>query len=134
VALSGQDGDVGAAQKLTLKGDNPPVYRGAMDFSKDAKQKGPKIQKVESGLDAGGGGGGDDTPSSAAPTSTDVAPVGNAPGMVPGSAFNKTQEEEAVQDHPKGCGCVVAGLARDSAAGGAAFLALGIAVARRRRK
>src|SRR5579863_3379829 len=54
VALAGQDGDVGGAQKLTLKGDNPPVYRGSMDFSsKESKQKGPKIQKVSSGLDAG---------------------------------------------------------------------------------
>ncbi len=48
VGLSGQDGDVGGAQKITLKGDNPPVYRGSMDFTgKEAKQKGPKIQKVE---------------------------------------------------------------------------------------
>ena len=33
VSLSGPDGDVGGAQKLVLKGDNPPVYRGAMDFA-----------------------------------------------------------------------------------------------------
>jgi hypothetical protein len=135
VALSGQDGDVGAPQKLTLKGDNPPVYRGSMDFTgKETKQKGPKIQKVESGVDAGPTGQGDDTPSAAAPMSTDVAAVGNAPGMVPGAAFNKTAEEEAVQDHPKGCGCVAAGLAQGSAAGGAAIFAVGIAAARRRRK
>ena len=29
--------------------------------------------------------------------------------MVPKSAFNKTIEEEAVKDHPSGCGCIVAG-------------------------
>ncbi|MBV9949363.1 MAG: hypothetical protein JOZ69_21145, partial [Myxococcales bacterium] len=33
VGLSGPDGEVGGNQKLTLKGDNPPVYRGAMDFA-----------------------------------------------------------------------------------------------------
>ncbi len=47
VALSGPDGDIGSAQKLVLKGDNPPVYRGAMDFTdpEAAKQKGPKIRR-----------------------------------------------------------------------------------------
>jgi len=136
VGLAGSDGDVGGAQKITLKGDNPPVYRGSMDFtSKDNKQKGPKIQKVDNGMDGGSGAQADnDTSSSAAPMSTDVAPVGNAPGMVPGSAFNKTSEEEAVQDHPKGCGCVAAGLEQGSAAGAAGILGLGMAVARRRRK
>jgi MYXO-CTERM domain-containing protein len=135
VGLSGQDGDVGGAQKITLKGDNPPVYRGSMDFTgKDNKQKGPKIQKVDNGMDGGTGAQGDNDTTAAAPMSTDVAAVGNAPGMVPGSAFNKTSEEEAVQDHPKGCGCVAAGLEQSSAAGAAAILGLGMAVFRRRRK
>jgi len=134
VALSSPDGDVGGAQKITLKGDNPPVYRGAMDFSaKDTKKKGPKIQNVSNDVDAGDQSD-KDTPTAAAAVATDVAPVGNAPGMVPGSAFNKTAEEEAVQDHPKGCGCVAAGLEHGSAAAGAAILGVGIAVARRRRK
>ena len=57
VALAGADGDVGSAQKLVLKGDNPPVYRGAMDFSCDAKsdarRRAPKIEAVSSGLDGG---------------------------------------------------------------------------------
>ncbi|MGO9832936.1 MAG: hypothetical protein ACLP1X_01840 [Polyangiaceae bacterium] len=135
VALAGQDGDVGGTQKLVLKGDNPPVYRGSMDFTgKDSKQKGPKIQKVESGVDGGAGAQSNNDTPSAAPMTTDVAPVGNAPGMVPDSAFNKTAEEEAVQDHPKGCGCVVVGLEQGSAAGGAAILGFGIVLARRRRK
>ena len=135
VALSGQDGDVGGTQKLVLKGDNPPVYRGSMDFTgKDTKQKGPKIQKVDNGMDGGSGAQSNNDTPSAAPMTTDVAPVGNAPGMVPDSAFNKTSEEEAVQDHPKGCGCVVAGLEQGSAAGGVAILGLCIALARRRRK
>jgi hypothetical protein len=41
MGLSGPDGDVGNNQHIVLKGDNPPVYRGAMDFSdnKSSKQK-----------------------------------------------------------------------------------------------
>jgi hypothetical protein len=146
-ALAGPDGDVGSAQKLILKGDNPPVYRGAMDFSSNDKpgkggKKGVAIQAVSSGLDGGSGAksGDDDTPSSAAPASTDVAPVGNAPSMVPDSAYSRTPEEEALKDHPKGCGCVAAGLG--SSFGGAALPALavpalglvGLGLVRRRRR
>ncbi len=63
VQLAGPDGDVGTAQKLVLKGDNPPVYRGAMDFSSNDKsgkggKKGVKIQSVNSGVDGGSSGGG----------------------------------------------------------------------------
>jgi hypothetical protein len=136
VTLTGPDGDVGVAQKLTLTGDNPPVYRGAMDFSGDpnAKKKG-NIQAVGSGIDGGppqqGGSSGDDS-SSAAPASTDIAPVGNGGDLVPGSAFNKTSEEEGVKDHPKGCGCVAAGLDRELG-GGAALLGLGLVLLGRRR-
>jgi hypothetical protein len=132
VSLSGPDGDVGGAQKLTLKGDNPTVYRGAMDFAenKPGKKKGPKIESVNSGVDKasapGGDQGGGDTPS-AAPVSTDVAAVGNAPDMIPQGAFNKRAEEETVQDHPKGCGCVAAG--SDGGSGAAAGAALAVAAA-----
>jgi hypothetical protein len=56
--------------------------------------------------------------------STDVTPVGNAPSMVPDSAYNKTSEEEALKDHPKGCGCVAAGLGGVGSVGGVAGLAL----------
>ena len=136
VTLSGPDGDVGGSQKLVLTGDNPPVYRGAMDFGGgDTKKKG-NIQSVSSGLDGGGapGSGSGDDSSSAAPTSTDVAPVGNGGSMVPDSAFNKTSEEEGIKDHPKGCGCVVAGLdGTEALGGGAVLLAVGIALAGRRR-
>jgi hypothetical protein len=51
---------------------------------------------------------------------------------VPGSAFNKTSEEEGVKDHPKGCGCVAAGLDRELG-GGAALLGLGLVLLGRRR-
>jgi hypothetical protein len=134
VGLSGADGDVGNNQKITLKGDNPPVYRGAMDFSeKPGKQKGPKLQAIGSGID----GGADevaknDTPAAAAPMTGDVAPVGAAPDMVPQSSFNRTTEEEAVHEHP-GCGCFTAGREAGSfGAAAAAMLGIGIIVVRRR--
>lgn len=138
VSLTGPDGDVGSAQKLTLTGDNPPVYRGAMDFASGSGPKKNKkgFEQVSNGLDGGNQqvASNDDT-SSAAPASTDVAPVGNGGDMVPGSAFNKTGEEEAVQDHPKGCGCVEAGLADEGGALAGMGLAVGAAVmvGRRRR-
>jgi hypothetical protein len=133
VALAGPDGEIGGTQKLTLKGDNPPVYRGAMDFASNAgpKKKGPKIEAVSSGLDGGTEVAKNDTPSAAA-VSTDVAPSGDAPDMIPKNAFNKTAEEESVQEHPKGCGCVLAGLEPGPlAGGGAALVGLGLAFTRR---
>jgi MYXO-CTERM domain-containing protein len=137
VTLSGADGEVGAAQKLLLKGDNPPVYRGAMDFTDPKaakKKKGPDIQAVSSGIDAGSGGSDDEQV--AAAHSTVVTADGPAPSMVPQSAYNKTAEEEGVQDHPKGCGCVAAGTAESPFAGAAALLLAGLLgitfVARRR--
>jgi MYXO-CTERM domain-containing protein len=139
VSLSGPDGDVGTAQKLTLTGDNPPVYRGSMDFGGgDTGKKKSSIQSVSSGLDGGstapGGGSGDDDSSSASSASSDVAPVGNGGSMVPSGAFNKTDEEEAVKGHPKGCGCVVVGGDREQALGGAAVvLGLGLFFTGRRR-
>lgn len=113
VGLAGPDGDVGGSQKLTLTGDNPPVYRGAMDFAtgdSGKKKKNSNIQDVSSGLDGGQQVASNDNGTSAAPVSTDVAPEGSGGSMVPDSAFNKTAEEEAVQGHPSGCGCVVAGM------------------------
>jgi MYXO-CTERM domain-containing protein len=112
VALSGPDGEIGQNQKLVLKGDNPPVYRGSMDFASDAKaskKKGPKMENVSSGLDGGNEIAQNDTPAAAAPQSTEVVASGPAPDMVPKGAFNRTPEEEAVKDHPSGCGCVAAG-------------------------
>ena len=138
VTLSGADGDVGTAQKLVLKGDNPPVYRGAMDFASDAKsakKKGPKIEAVGSGLDGGSQEvAKNDSPSSAGPASTDVTASGPAPDMVPKGAFNSTSEEEAVKDHPSGCGCIVAGASPGGslAASAAGFLAAVLLFRRRR--
>jgi hypothetical protein len=139
VTLSGPDGDVGTAQRLTLKGDNPPVYRGAMDFSGDPKsgkggKKGPRMENVSSGLD-GGLVASNDQPAAAAPVSTDVTPEGDAPDMVPKGAFNKTAEEEAVQGHPNGCGCAAVGLNGSlCGASGVALATLGLVAARRRRR
>ncbi len=141
VALAGPDGDVGNAQKLVLKGDNPPVYRGAMDFTSNdkgsGKKKGVKIESVNSGIDGGTGSSDDSDKPAAAPTTTDVQAVGNAPSMVPDSAFNKTTEEVGVKDHPQGCGCIEAGMS-ESPLGTSAVLvmgtigALGLAFARRK--
>jgi len=141
VALAGPDGEVGGAQKLTLKGDNPPVYRGAMDFSSDVKgqkgqkQRGPRIEAVSNDIDSGAAGplAQNDVPSTG-PVSTEVAASGPAPSMVPSTAYGRTADEEAIGDHPKGCGCVAAGLVRGSApAGTALFFAIGLALARRRK-
>jgi hypothetical protein len=143
MGLAGPDGEIGGAQRITLKGDNPPVYRGAMDFSSDSKstgkkKNGPNLEAVSSGIDAGPEVAQNDTPA-AVSTSNEVQAEGPAPSMVPSGAYNKTAEEEAVQDHPKGCGCVAAGLDAKSAFGGLGMsallsLGLGLALARRRRK
>jgi hypothetical protein len=135
MTLEGPDGEVGAAQRLTLKGDNPPVYRGAMVFdTKATKQKGPRIESVSSGLD-GGAPSGDSNDNSGSAASTEVAPVGSAPSMVPSNAYTKTPEEEAVQGHPSGCGCVLVGVEPERSAGFAVgILGLGILTTRRRRK
>jgi hypothetical protein len=137
VSLSGPDGDVGAAQKLVLKGDNPPVYRGAMDFTADnkaaKKKKGPDMQAVSSGVEAGAGSS-DDAPVAAA-NSQEVKASGEAPSMIGQNAYNKTPEEEgAVQDHPKGCGCVAAGVEGGAAGGSVAALLFGLALLARRRR
>jgi hypothetical protein len=135
MGLSGPDGEVGNNQRLTLKGDNPPVYRGAMDFAEDKKgnKKGVKLQAVSSGIDGGEEVAQNDTPAAAA-KSGDVTASGEAPEMIPKSAFNKTAEEESVQDHPKGCGCVAAGLDSGAApAAAAAGLGFVLVVLRRRR-
>jgi hypothetical protein len=142
VVLSGTDGDIGSPQKLVLKGDNPPVYRGSMDFAgdpKDAKKKGPKMEAVSSGIDGGSQVAQNDTPSGAGPASTDVVASGPAPDMVPKGAFNSTSEEESVKDHPSGCGCIVAGSpefagAGALGAGASALLALAVAGRRSRRR
>jgi hypothetical protein len=137
MVLSGPDGDVAGSGKLILKGDNPPVYRGAMDFAgdpKDAKKKkGPTMENVGSGIDGGSQAAENDT-SSAGPASTDVAAAGPAPAMIPKGSYNHSEDEEAVKDHPSGCGCFVAGT--DGWSGGALGLGalglLGLAIVARR--
>ncbi len=138
VTLAGPDGDVGGSQKLVLKGDNPPVYRGAMDFTGDPKaqqKKGPKMESVSSGIDAGAKVASNDEPSSAG--GGDVQAIGSGGEMVPKDAFNKTAEEEAVHGHPSGCGCLVAGLEGEGAgalAGAGVLLGLGLIVVRAARR
>ena len=78
VSLAGPDGDVGGAQKLALKGDNPPVYRGAMDFGATTRRR-RAIQNVRAAwTEARAAAAATTTTPSAAPMTTDVAPVGNA--------------------------------------------------------
>jgi hypothetical protein len=105
-----------------------------MDFSENKQtQRGPKIEAVSSGLDAGPAkGGGDDAPA-AAQVAGAVAPVGSGGQMIPSEAFNKTAEEEGLKGHPQGCGCLVAGLPGPRLGGGLA-LAVGIAAAAARRR
>jgi hypothetical protein len=137
VGLSGPDGDVGNNQAITLKGDNPPVYRGAMDFTDNkSTKKGMKLQAVDNGFDGGANDNQvakNDAPAAALPTTGDVTPVGTAPGMVPGGSYNRTAEEEAVHEHP-GCGCRTAGLERESLGGAAGLAAIGLALFVTRRR
>jgi hypothetical protein len=137
VTLSGPDGEIGGTQKLTMKGDNPSVYRGAMDFSDNNKQKtqrGPKMEAVSSGLDGGPAETAEGQPAaSAAPVAGEVAPVGSGGAMVPSDAYNRTAEEEALKGHPQGCGCVAAGIGGMSPGVGVAMV-VGAAVFACRRK
>jgi hypothetical protein len=140
VSLASPDGDVGGAQKLVLHGDNPPVYRGAMDFTSDSsgpkKQTGPNIQAVGTGLDGGNQQVASNDTAAAGVSNGDVAAEGNGGSMVPDSAYGKTPEEEAVQDHPTGCGCVAVGSGVAPLAGLTAMMAVAgasVIAARRRR-
>jgi ABC-type amino acid transport substrate-binding protein len=138
VGLSGPDGEVGNAQKITLHGDNPPVYRGAMDFTdaKKTSKKGVRLQAVSSGIDAGPDNeevAGNDKPNASLP-SGDVAASGTPPDMIPKSSYDRTPEEEAVHGHG-GCGCITAGLGEGAALGGpAAGIAIALVSLRRRRR
>ena len=142
VSLADNDGAIGGNQRLILKGDNPPVYRGAMDFSgdtksaKNKKKNGPDMQSVSSGIDAGSQEvAQNDTP--AANNQGEVVASGSAPSMIPTGAYSATPEEEEVKGHPSGCGCIVAGASESWShgvlGGGAAiFLAAGLLLRRRR--
>jgi hypothetical protein len=137
MVLAGPDGDIPGTGKLILKGDNPPVYRGAMDFAgdpKDAKKKkGVNMENVSSGIDGGAQVAQNDTPSSAGPASTDVASAGPAPDMIGKGAYSATPEEESVKDHPSGCGCFVGGVDSGTGALGLGAMGLlGLAIASRR--
>ncbi len=140
VTLNGPDGDIGGAAKLVLRGDNPPIYRGEMNFNDDKtakKKNGPDMQRVNSGIDKTEVAQ-NDTTSSAGPAATELTPPGDAPAMVPASAAKATADEEAVKDHPSGCGCIVAGAARQEgeafAGASLGLLSLGTILGRRRAK
>jgi hypothetical protein len=133
VSLSGPDGDVGGSQKLLLRGDNPPVYRGAMVFTDDKKattpkkKNGPDMQNVSSGVEKTEVAQNDN--GSSGPAATEVTATADTTGMIPASAGNTTADEESVKQHPSGCGCVVAGVQGETFGGAAAgLLALGALV------
>jgi MYXO-CTERM domain-containing protein len=138
MSINGPDGDVGGTAKLVLHGDNPPVYRGAMDFSDDSKKtqkkkgNGPDIQKVGGDEKSQSAVAQNDT-STAGPAATEVAPEGNAPGMVGAGSNTPMAEEETVKQHPSGCGCVVAGAGGESLIGASAALLGLCAILGRRR-
>jgi hypothetical protein len=111
------------------------VDRRSMTFT--ASSKGKDMKKVDTGIDGGlmAKNDSNDDNSQAAPAQGDVAASGSAAPFIPPEAYQKTPEEQGLQDHPKGCGCSVPGLAQTSLAGFSAlslgFIAL---VARRRRR
>lgn len=126
VVLRTSDGiDVGSAQTLILKGDNPVVDRRSITFNaKDPNTK--KIAAVDAGAKVA------ENNVESAVQSNEVAPVGSAPKFIPDSAYEKTPEEE-LKEHPKGCGCDVPGLST-SAWSWLAAPALALVFFARRRK
>jgi hypothetical protein len=119
--------DIGAPATVILNGDNPVVDRRAMNFD----TKNPGMKKIASLVDAGTAPKIDDTVA-AAPLNGDVAPAGSAPPFLSKDAFQKQPEEMA--DHPKGCGCGVAGLPGRSVWGLLAGSALAMLLVSRRRR
>ncbi len=115
---------------LVLEGDNPVVDRRSITF--DANNK--KIKKVDNGLD---GGVASNSPNNdtamAAPTSTEVQPVGTAAPFIPASAFQETDAEQ-VKEKPGGCGCSVPGVPLGTVELFGAPLGLALLGLRRRRR
>ncbi len=86
--------EIGTAQRISLKGKNEPVYRGAIEF----------MTKVDN-VDAGAGSKKDPI---AAPVASEVAAVGPGSSLIPTGAYEKTPEEE-LKSKPKNCGCSIPG-------------------------
>jgi len=128
VTVRTSDGlEIGGAQMLTLKGENPVVDRRSMTFNASSG-----IKKVGD-ADAGATGPKKNDTEAAEPTNGDVAPVGSAPPFIPPEAYNKTPEEE-LKVKPSGCGCTVPGAPEGSTLlWFAPLLAVGLAGARRKR-
>jgi len=118
--------DIGTPVTIILNGDNPVVDRRAMNFD----TKNPGMKKIASGVDAGTAPKIDDSVA-AAPLNGDVSPAGSAPPFLGKDAFQKQPEEMA--EHPKGCGCGVAGLPASGGLGLVAGALGAVALVSRRR-
>jgi len=118
--------DVGTAQNLTLKGDNPVVDRRSLTFN--AKE--PHIKKVDTGVDGGQTAKND---VEANVQTNEVTPVGSAAPFISKEAFDKTPEEE-IKEKPGGCGCMASGLDPLAGAPIAAPLLATLFLLRRRRR
>jgi hypothetical protein len=110
--------DVGTAQTVILKGDNPVVDRRSISFATKPKEK----------KDAGAEVAQNDT----SPTSTEVTPVGTPPPFVPPEGFQKTDEEQ-IHTKPGGCGCDIPGPTQSGLAVLVTGVALGLLAIRRKR-
>lgn len=95
--------NIGTAQTLILKGDNPVVDRRAIAFN----AKDPSVKKVDN-YDAGANQAKNDTEPSAANNMGEVTPTGTAKPFIPKEGYEKTPEEE-IKVKPGGCGCSVPG-------------------------
>jgi hypothetical protein len=116
---------IGAAQTLILKGDNPVVDRRSITFN----AKDPKIKKVDA-VDGGQVAKNDVEANTGG--MNEVTPTGSAAPFIPASAYNAT-EEEKIKDKPGGCGCDVPGLSRGEMTG-LAIPALALLLLLRRRR
>ncbi len=132
VQLRGADGvDVGGPQSVTLKGENPVVDRRSMVFSAKSSKD---VKKVDDGTGAAKNAAPKNDTESAVPQNGDVAPVGTATSFIPADAYQKTEEEEAVHDRPKGCGCQLPSTRASSLSWLAVPALAGLVLVRRRKR
>jgi hypothetical protein len=134
--------DIGGTLNITLNRttnhDDPNWKTDVVDrrsITFNASSKGKDMKKVDTGIDGGLIAKNDtngDTP--AANQQGDVQASGSAAPFIPPEAYQKTPEEQGLQDHPKGCGCSLPGVTQTSVAGLSALVLGCIGLAGRRRR